>query len=219
MSASSSSGAASTSPAPVTPKTESASPRRSALIAHSEKEGAAARSVAVRLFTGPHAFGDGASDSRSARTVATMAAERGRVSAEEWFAGSERLPYDAERARFDQSSSLRVFFRHASGGGTTLTFLPGWPDGSFGWAELDAELAERSDADRLFLDYVGHSDSDKPLDYPYSTYERADLVEALWRTVGRSDGRRCLRLLVHRQSRAPPRGGSSGSERARIPER
>ena len=33
-----------------------------------------------------------------------------------------------------------------------------------------------------FLDYVGHGDSDKPLDHPYSTYERADLVEALWRT-------------------------------------
>jgi pimeloyl-ACP methyl ester carboxylesterase len=75
-----------------------------------------------------------------------------------------------------------VFVRHASGAGTTLTFLPGWPDGSFGWAKVDSQLAERSDADRLFLDYVGHGDSDKPLDHPYSTYERADLVEALWRT-------------------------------------
>jgi pimeloyl-ACP methyl ester carboxylesterase len=88
---------------------------------------------------------------------------------------------DPERARFDDSSPLRVFVRHASGGGTTLTVLPGWPDGSFGWAKVDAELAERSDADRLFLDYVGHGDSDKPREYPYSTYERADLVEALWR--------------------------------------
>jgi pimeloyl-ACP methyl ester carboxylesterase len=73
-----------------------------------------------------------------------------------------------------------VFVRHASGGGTTLTFLPGWPDGSFGWAKVDAELAERGNRDRLFLDYLGHGDSDKPLDYTYSTYERADLVEALW---------------------------------------
>jgi pimeloyl-ACP methyl ester carboxylesterase len=46
---------------------------------------------------------------------------------------------------------------------------------------VDAELAERSNADRLFLDHVGHGDSDKPLGHPYSTYERADLVEALWR--------------------------------------
>jgi pimeloyl-ACP methyl ester carboxylesterase len=73
-----------------------------------------------------------------------------------------------------------VFVREASGGGTALTFLPGWPDGSFGWARVDAELAERRDADRLFLDYIGHGDSDKPRDHPYSTYERADLVEALW---------------------------------------
>jgi pimeloyl-ACP methyl ester carboxylesterase len=35
--------------------------------------------------------------------------------------------------------------------------------------------------DRLFFDYAGHGDSDKPFAYPYSTYERADLVEALWR--------------------------------------
>jgi pimeloyl-ACP methyl ester carboxylesterase len=108
-------------------------------------------------------------------------AEHGLISAEEWFSGGERLPYDPERASFDDGSPLRVFVRHASGGGTTLTFLPGWPDGSFGWAKVDAELAERSDADRLFLDYVGHGDSDKPPEYPYSTYERADLVEALWR--------------------------------------
>jgi pimeloyl-ACP methyl ester carboxylesterase len=110
-----------------------------------------------------------------------VAAEERPVSAEEWFSGGERLPYDPQRARFDDSSALRVFVRHASGDGTTLTFLPGWPDGSFGWAKVDALLAERSDAGRLFLDYVGHGDSDKPLDHPYSTYERADLVEAVWR--------------------------------------
>jgi pimeloyl-ACP methyl ester carboxylesterase len=110
-----------------------------------------------------------------------MAAEHRFVSAEEWFTSGERLPYDPERASFGDNSPLRVFVRHASGGGTTLTFLPGWPDGSFGWAKVDAELAERSDADRLFLDYLGHGDSDKPLEHGYSTHERADLVEALWR--------------------------------------
>jgi pimeloyl-ACP methyl ester carboxylesterase len=112
-----------------------------------------------------------------------LAAKHRLVSAEQWFSGGERLPYDPERARFDDSSPLRVFVRHASGVGTTLTFLPGWPDGSFGWVKVDAEVAERSDADRLFLDYIGHGDSDKPLDHPYSTYERADLVEALWRAT------------------------------------
>jgi pimeloyl-ACP methyl ester carboxylesterase len=107
-------------------------------------------------------------------------AEHGLVSVEEWFSGGERLPYDPVRASFDPGSPLRVFVRHASGAGTTLTFLPGWPDGSFGWAKVDAELAGRGDSDRLFLDYFGHGDSDKPFAYPYSAYERADLVEALW---------------------------------------
>ena len=34
---------------------------------------------------------------------------------------------------------------------------------------------------KLFFDYVGMGDSDKPQDYAYSTAERTDLVEAIWR--------------------------------------
>jgi hypothetical protein len=75
-----------------------------------------------------------------------MAAEDRLVSAEEWFSGGERLPYDPQRASFDDSSPLRVFVRQASGAGTALTFLPGWPDGSYGWAKVDAELAKRADS-------------------------------------------------------------------------
>jgi pimeloyl-ACP methyl ester carboxylesterase len=37
---------------------------------------------------------------------------------------------------------------------------------------------------KLFLDYVGMGDSDKPKDYDYSTAERADLVEAIWSGFG-----------------------------------
>jgi pimeloyl-ACP methyl ester carboxylesterase len=37
---------------------------------------------------------------------------------------------------------------------------------------------------KLFFDYVGMGDSDKPKDYPYSTSERADLVEAIWPELG-----------------------------------
>jgi pimeloyl-ACP methyl ester carboxylesterase len=37
---------------------------------------------------------------------------------------------------------------------------------------------------KLFLDYVGMGDSDKPKDYAYSTAERTDLVEAIWRDLG-----------------------------------
>ena len=37
---------------------------------------------------------------------------------------------------------------------------------------------------RLFFDYVGMGDSDKPENYAYSTAERTDLVEAIWRDLG-----------------------------------
>ena len=36
---------------------------------------------------------------------------------------------------------------------------------------------------KLFVEYVGMGDSDKPKDYAYSTAERTDLVEAIWREL------------------------------------
>ena len=62
--------------------------------------------------------------------------------------------------------------------------MPGWPDGSFGWAKVDQQLTGDTSKPRLYVEYVGHGDSDKPLDYPYGTIERADLVEALWKAEG-----------------------------------
>ena len=37
---------------------------------------------------------------------------------------------------------------------------------------------------KIFVEYVGHGDSDKPTDHPYGTVERADLVEAFWKAEG-----------------------------------
>jgi pimeloyl-ACP methyl ester carboxylesterase len=37
---------------------------------------------------------------------------------------------------------------------------------------------------KLFVEYVGMGDSGKPKDYAYSTAERTDLVEAIWRDFG-----------------------------------
>jgi pimeloyl-ACP methyl ester carboxylesterase len=36
---------------------------------------------------------------------------------------------------------------------------------------------------KLFVEYAGMGDSDKPKDYAYSTAERTDLVEAIWRDL------------------------------------
>ena len=68
-----------------------------------------------------------------------------------------------------------------------ITLLPGFPDGSFGYAKTDNLLSNNtttSSLPRLYVEYVGQGDSDKPSKYDYSTMERADLVQALWKLHG-----------------------------------
>jgi pimeloyl-ACP methyl ester carboxylesterase len=117
-----------------------------------------------------------------------------RVTAAEWFAGGQRIGYDPESARVlteEEAAAvpgaLRVFERVAAAGhdagAVWLTLLPGFPDGSYGWAQVDRMLGD-SLGPRLYVEPVGQGDSDKPRGYGYSTVERADLVEALWRHHG-----------------------------------
>jgi pimeloyl-ACP methyl ester carboxylesterase len=116
------------------------------------------------------------------------------VTAAEWFAGGQRIPYDPASARVltekeaaATPGALRVFERVAPAGDDAdavwLTLLPGFPDGSYGWAQVDKMLGDGL-RPRLYVEPVGQGDSDKPRDYPYSSIERADLVEALWRHHG-----------------------------------
>ena len=116
------------------------------------------------------------------------------VTAAEWFAGGQRIPYDPGSARVltEQEAAatpgaLRVFERIADAeqdpDAVWLTLLPGFPDGSYGWAQVDRMLGDDL-GPRLYVEPVGQGDSDKPRDYPYSTVERADLVQALWRHQG-----------------------------------
>ena len=115
------------------------------------------------------------------------------VTAAEWFGGGQRIPYDPQAAQIlteEESAAtpgcLRVFERVAATerdvntGTVWLTMLPGFPDGSYGWARVDRMLGETL-GPRLYVEPVGQGDSDKPRDYRYSTMERADLVQALWR--------------------------------------
>ena len=120
--------------------------------------------------------------------------DHGLVTATEWFAGGERIAYDPGSARVlteieaaATPGALRVFERVADAEHDAdpvwLTLLPGFPDGSYGWAQVDRMLGADI-GPRLYVEPVGQGDSDKPRDYPYSTVERADLVEALWRHHG-----------------------------------
>jgi pimeloyl-ACP methyl ester carboxylesterase len=97
------------------------------------------------------------------------------ISAKEWFSAGDRLPY----------KDLFVFNKFITYPGQdpaeAISFLPGFPSGSYDWSKMDALIEKQDPLNRLYVEYVGQGESDKPEDYPYSTFERADLVEAIWR--------------------------------------
>ena len=120
------------------------------------------------------------------------------VTADEWFSGGRRIWYDSASARVlgdDEAArtpgALRAFERVVGDERETrdadavwLTMLPGFPDGSYGWAQVDRLLAD-DPVPRLYVEPIGQGDSDTPgRRHQYTTMERADLVEALWRHHG-----------------------------------
>jgi pimeloyl-ACP methyl ester carboxylesterase len=107
----------------------------------------------------------------------------GSPSADAWFAEGERVGYDpgAHAIVAAQDTPLKVFLRREGDLAHAVSFLPGFPDGSFGWAKVLPHLPNAAEMPKLFIEYVGMGDSDKPKDYAYSTGERTDLVEAVWR--------------------------------------
>ncbi|HEY2792111.1 MAG TPA: alpha/beta hydrolase [Micromonosporaceae bacterium] len=107
------------------------------------------------------------------------------ITAEQWYAGGERIRYDPESATVN-TGSLHVFHRATAtrdDDATWLTMLPGFPDGSYGWAQVDRLLGDDLQP-RLYVEPIGQGDSDKPHDYAYSSMERADLIAAMWRHHG-----------------------------------
>jgi len=118
------------------------------------------------------------------------------LTAQQWFDLGERIPYDRRARKIlrpgdttDLPDVDHVFQRVVTGGSANedavwTTFLPGFPDGSFGWAKVDQSFAAGALVPKIFVEYVGQGDSDKPANYPHSTMERADLVEALWLAQG-----------------------------------
>jgi pimeloyl-ACP methyl ester carboxylesterase len=107
-------------------------------------------------------------------------------SAQAWFAGGERVGYDPKARAIvaAQDAPLKILLRREGELAHAVSFLPGYPDGSFGWAKVLPHLPNAAEMPRLFVEYVGMGDSDKPKDYAYSTAERTDLVEAVWRDFG-----------------------------------
>lgn len=98
-----------------------------------------------------------------------------------WFNSGQRIGYDLRTREIDAAAAHRVFVRVDGDAKHAVTFLPGFPDGSIGWARVVPYLPDAAVMPKLFVEYLGMGDSDKPRDYKYSTAERTDLVEALWR--------------------------------------
>ena len=122
--------------------------------------------------------------------MTTTTAEHSFVRAADWFSAGTRRPYDPATVRIlgdDEAAtpgSLRVFERVVPGTAARwTTFLPGFPDGSYGYSRVNDILGADA-TPRLFVEYVGQGDSDKPPNYAYSTLERADLVQAQWQAHG-----------------------------------
>lgn len=113
--------------------------------------------------------------------------------AKAWFSSGERVPYDPDRRILfpDQPAGrkpIQVFRRVETGRAAEsvshlTTFLSGFPDGSFGWARVVPHLPDGGRMPKIYVEYVGQGDSDKPRNYPYGVVERADLVEAHWRNL------------------------------------
>ncbi|MGI9616507.1 MAG: alpha/beta fold hydrolase [Acidimicrobiales bacterium] len=118
------------------------------------------------------------------------------VTAQEWFSLGTRVPYDPAAKKILKAGEatgaadvVQVFERVDRGDGQDeaavwTTFMPGYPDGSYGWAAVDQHLRSTKNVPKLFVEFVGQGDSDKPAKYPYGTMERADLVEAMWQADG-----------------------------------
>ncbi len=120
------------------------------------------------------------------------------VTAEEWFASGCRVYYDPKLKAIlpekKKGTTVSVFERvvipeHSNRDGKWLTMLPGFPHGSFGYSRVESLLQANTnlntDVPRLYVEYVGQGNSDKPKEgYLYSTMDRANLVEAQWKAHG-----------------------------------
>lgn len=73
-------------------------------------------------------------------TIHTAAAGElgGTPSAQVWFAGGERVGHDPKARAIvrAQGAPLNVFLKQEGDVAHAVSFLPGYPDGSFGWAKV-----------------------------------------------------------------------------------
>ncbi|HET7438705.1 MAG TPA: hypothetical protein VFJ56_04350 [Nitrospira sp.] len=89
-------------------------------------------------------------------------------STQAWFAGGERVGYDPKACKMvaTEDAPLRIFMRREGILAQAVSFLPGFPDGSFGWAKVRPHLPNAAEVPKLFLDYVGMAIATSPRTTP-----------------------------------------------------
>ena len=72
-------------------------------------------------------------------------------STQAWFAGGERVGYDPKARAMvaTEDAPLRIFMRREGILAQAVSFLPGFPGGSFGWANVRQHLPNAADAETL----------------------------------------------------------------------
>jgi pimeloyl-ACP methyl ester carboxylesterase len=99
------------------------------------------------------------------------------ISLADWRSGGEFFDFESGPER----RAHRVFFRRA-GSGEALLLIHGFPTASWDFAKLWPPLTQRFSV--VAPDMLGFGFSDKPRDFPYSTFAQADVMEALLRKLG-----------------------------------
>lgn len=144
------------------------------------------------------------------------------ITADEWYYSGRRVPYDIIQRRIVSSSSsskknnssssniVHVFEKvvlepqHVNVNTRWITFLPGLPNGSYGYSKIEQQFVASSSRNqqlpRLYIEYIGQGDSDATSPSPpqqqqnatnktknkntiapgHSMLDRADLVQAQW---------------------------------------
>jgi hypothetical protein len=90
-------------------------------------------------------------DSSNAMQTAAVQKIDATSSAEAWFAQGERLGYDPKaRAITVEGAPLNIFLRREGDLAHAVTFLPGYPDGSFALAKVLPHLPNTAKMPKLF---------------------------------------------------------------------
>lgn len=100
---------------------------------------------------------------------------------EGWWNSGQRVELELPGGR------VHTIFTRVLGTGPWLTMIHGFPTSSWDWVPILPHLARRHRV--LAFDLLGFGDSDKPPAHDWSTFEQADIVEALWKHFGVAESR------------------------------